>query len=87
MKKVETVTEHCKHPDCVYRGNISASNQYTEPCCDYILLEKKCRGCAISKCDKYRRGVRKNRINMATYIMETTIEDVSEDIDDEIIGI
>lgn len=85
--KIETVAEHCKHPDCVYRGHLASSNQYTVPCCDYILLEKRPRNCRISKCDKYKRGIRRNRINTHTYVMETAIEDISEEYDDEIIDI
>ena len=50
MVKVETVAEHCKHKDCVYRCDISGGT-----ICGYILYEGEPRRCAISKCDKYRQ--------------------------------
>lgn len=54
--EIETVVEHCKHPDCVYRNG--DGNKAT---CDYILYEKRPRGCKISECDKYRRAKRKKQ--------------------------
>ena len=50
-EKIETVLEHCQHPDCSYRKRI---NDYT-PYCDYIGAEGKSRKCRISECDKYTR--------------------------------
>lgn len=58
-KEIETVAEHCKHKDCVYRSRISSSNQTTEECCDYILFAGESRKCKISECDKHRKGKRK----------------------------
>lgn len=52
-EELETVLEHCTHPDCIYRGAIDAG--YT-PVCLYCLYEYKARGCKISECDKYRSG-------------------------------
>lgn len=51
MKEVETVKEHCKHEDCIYRRYLCWT-----PYCDYIGVEKQPRGCDISKCDKYKAG-------------------------------
>ena len=51
MSKVETVSKCCKHEDCIYRRHLSWT-----PYCDYIGIEKKPRGCDISKCDKYKPG-------------------------------
>lgn len=65
---METVREHCKHVDCVYRGRFNF-----EPACEYILLEGKPRGCSISKCNKYKIGIRK-RINNMWYV-STEVED------------
>lgn len=59
MKEVETVKQHCKHEDCVYRRHLEAWTPY----CDYIGVEKQPRGCDISNCDKYRPG-RKMRPRM-----------------------
>jgi len=49
--KVETVKEHCKHPDCRYRCKFDGN-----PSCKYMIVTGKPRGCAISECDKYRDG-------------------------------
>lgn len=62
---VETVKEHCKHKDCVYRGTVNF-----QPCCDYILFEKHSRGCGISDCDKYRTGKRKIKSEYNYFSME-----------------
>lgn len=53
MEKIETVKEHCKHEDCIYRAHIDGGNI---PICYYAVLECKSRGCKISECDKYRGG-------------------------------
>lgn len=53
MKEIETVKEHCKHEDCIYRGWASGMSV-----CEYILVKGHSRGCDISKCDKYKSGVR-----------------------------
>lgn len=52
MSKVETVSKCCKHEDCIYRRHLASWTPY----CDYIGVEKKPRGCDISKCDKYKPG-------------------------------
>lgn len=49
---VETVSEHCKHPDCKYRGRLS----FVDDACFYMFYTGKPRGCDISKCDKYKAG-------------------------------
>ncbi len=51
---IETVKEHCKHPDCKYRGKATLVES-----CDYILITHKPRGCSISECDKYTTGKKK----------------------------
>lgn len=51
--EIETVQEHCKHPDCRYRQNLS--NIHT-PYCAYIIYEGVSRKCPISQCDKYKPG-------------------------------
>ena len=48
---IETVKEHCEHEDCIYRGKFGS-----DPCCQYILIAEKRRGCKISECDKYAAG-------------------------------
>lgn len=48
----ETVRKHCIHLDCKYRGLFDS-----EPCCKYMLVTGKRRGCDISVCDKYESGV------------------------------
>ena len=45
---MSVVTERCK--GCIYSGEIL----FGEPCCDYILITGKPRGCpAGDECDKY----------------------------------
>ena len=58
MHEVETVKEHCKHPDCGYRCVFD----YGTPYCGYALIEKRSRGCSISECDKYT--TKKKRVTM-----------------------
>lgn len=42
------VTERCEK--CKYKGEV----MFWEPCCDYILIAGKSRGCpAGDECDKY----------------------------------
>ena len=56
---IETVKEHCKHPDCKYR-KLSG----VEETCDYILIMRRPRGCSISECDKYESGKIKKKSKM-----------------------
>lgn len=49
---IETVKEHCAHPDCMYRVKIGKG----DPICSYAEREHRLRGCDISKCDKYKPG-------------------------------
>jgi len=53
MHREETVSEDCKHEDCVYRVALSGSHVEI---CDYIGMTGHPRGCNISECDKYRPG-------------------------------
>ena len=48
---IETVAEHCKHPDCSYRKVIQTGAWI--PMCDYIGATGESRKCKISECDKY----------------------------------
>lgn len=43
-----TSTKLCK--SCRYSGKLST----TQICCEYILIEKKRRGCPLGWCDKYQ---------------------------------
>ena len=48
---MSVVTERCK--ECEYSGEIL----FGEPCCDYILITGKPRGCpAGDECNKYDDG-------------------------------
>lgn len=53
MQEVETVAEHCKHEDCVYRSYIDGGQT---PICFYAVLAEQSRGCKISECDKFQIG-------------------------------
>ncbi len=59
MSDIQTVTEHCKHPDCIYRNHINLDGLIGF--CDYISLTGHSRGCSISECTKYRRGKKTKR--------------------------
>lgn len=54
MREVETVNEHCKHTDCMYRGKVGTTDT-----CDYIIYKHQSRGCKISECIRYKRGRKK----------------------------
>ena len=49
LNEIETVKEHCKHPDCHYRGKFGRDDY-----CDYIGYTGTSRNCPISQCDKYK---------------------------------
>lgn len=53
QEELETVRDHCKHSDCMYRSSIDAGQI---PICYYAVLANECRGCKISECDKYKSG-------------------------------
>ena len=53
MEIIETVDEHCKHKDCIYRCRL---NFYRTDYCNYSVMVGKPRGCSISECDKYKQG-------------------------------
>lgn len=68
-KTIETVNEHCKHEDCIYRAHLTGSDSKIEYC-DYLCMVGKSRGCKISECDKYVKGKRKLRgINLNGYVV------------------
>lgn len=52
-EEVEECRTHCRHIDCVYRGQIDAGHT---PVCLYAMYEGRARGCKISECDKYKAG-------------------------------
>lgn len=52
-KVIETVSEHCKHEDCIYRRSLPGNR--TE-LCFYAAVEHERRGCKISECTRYKRG-------------------------------
>lgn len=71
MEVIETVEEHCKHKDCVYR--LILDSRLT-PFCGYILIEERSRNCKISECDKYRTGIKTIIINPDTMGCEWRVE-------------
>lgn len=54
---IETVDEHCKHKDCVYRMYLYGGE--TTEFCNYCAMEYEPRRCKISECTRYRKGERK----------------------------
>ena len=63
--KIETVEEHCKHPDCKYRQHLGSG--YATECCVYILFTHESRKDKISECTKYKP--RQGRIKTSPYEM------------------
>lgn len=53
QEEIETVREHCRHEDCIYRSTIESGQT---PICYYAALMHEVRGCRISECDKYVGG-------------------------------
>lgn len=51
----ETVKNHCKHEDCIYRSYIDGGST---PICFYAVVAGESRKCRISECDKYVGGKR-----------------------------
>lgn len=72
MEVIETVDEHCKHPDCVYRMKLVHGYPMGE-FCNYSGIMGRSRGCSISECDKYRAGRRSCRMTRGT--LEWRIDD------------
>lgn len=72
VKVIETVNEHCKHEDCIYR--LKFDLQGTD-FCNYCVMEHQVRGCPISNCDKYRTGMRWATIERATLNIKWRIID------------
>ena len=56
----ETVSEHCKHQDCRYRGRLS----FIDEACFFMYYTGVPRGCPISKCDRYRPGKVKKTLTL-----------------------
>jgi hypothetical protein len=49
---IETVSEHCKHQDCRYRGRLS----FVDEACFYMYYTGEPRKCPISNCNRYKPG-------------------------------
>lgn len=77
---IETVDEHCKHTDCVYRTRLDV---YGRHFCAYALAERRSRGCSISECDKYRAGKKRPAIKAGTMQLEWEIDDGRSDTGNE----
>lgn len=60
---IETVEEHCRHTDCVYRCILDAQGT---PFCNYAVMERRMRNSRISECDKYKRGRKRVVMNAGT---------------------
>ena len=55
--KEQPTAKDCRK-GCIYLGKV-----HDLPCCNYILAERKVRGCPVGKdCDKYKKGKRKKTI-------------------------
>ena len=59
--EIETVKEHCKHPDCQYRTKLGSG--YRTEICAYILYEYEPRRDPISQCTKYKPKEERMRIS------------------------
>ena len=59
MQDIETVDEHCKHKDCIYRFRLTT---YSCDFCNYCVVTGEARRCPISQCDKYVKGTKKVRM-------------------------
>lgn len=75
---IETVLEHCKHPECIYRSFIDGGNT---PICFYAVLAGEPRRCKISECDKYKDGRRIRPRMKDRYIIWWETELYDEDAD------
>ena len=71
MKEIQTVAEHCKHDDCIYRRIIGTYM----PVCYYAVVMGECRKCKISECDKYRSGTKKAEMKIEDIEWETIYDD------------
>lgn len=55
---METVKRDCTRLDCKYRGHFDS-----QPCCVFMIVTGKPRGCSISECARYSPG----KLKMASY--------------------
>lgn len=69
--EIETVEEHCKHEDCIYRMHFQGSTEF----CAYLLVTNELRGCPISQCNRYRAGDKRVVIDKATLSYRWIIRD------------
>lgn len=77
-EELETVAQHCKHIECIYRSQIDGGQT---PICFYAAMAGEPRRCKISECDKYKDG-RKVRPRMKErYIIWWETELYDEDAD------
>ena len=77
QEEIETVAEHCKHVDCIYRSQIEGGI----PICLYAVLAGEPRRCKISECDKYKDGRRIRPRMKVDYTIEWEWEYDDKDAD------
>lgn len=75
MQVIETVDEHCKHKDCIYRFRFDRCDF-----CNYIVVEGKPRGCSISECDKYVKGRKEPKMTENGLWFIRVAEEETEDV-------
>lgn len=80
---VELCSTHCRHKDCIYRGQIDAGHT---PVCLYAMYEGKARGCRISECDKYKAGKKIKARLREDIIIYWETELYGEDTDGDLLG-
>lgn len=81
-EEVEECRTHCKHKDCIYRGQIDAGHT---PVCLYAMYEGRARGCKISECDKYKAG-KKIKARLREDIIIYWETELYEDTDGDLLG-
>lgn len=74
MDVIETVNEHCKHEDCMYRMALDSTTDY----CAFCLIEKEMRRYSISKCKRYKRGSKRVTIDGGTLAYRWIMTDEDE---------
>lgn len=78
-EELETVAEHCKHNECIYRSTIEGG---LTPICFYAVLAEEPRGCKISECDKYKDGRKiRPRLKREDFVIWWECEFYGEDAD------
>ena len=77
QEEVELAKDYCPS-DCYYRSYIDGGNT---PICFYAVIERKCRGCRISECDKYRKGTPTKAVMQRDYAILWEYDYDDEDAD------